>query len=270
MSKQMSTHLSDSVRERLLNLSRKRQDDFNLLLVRYAIERFLYRLSQSPFAHQFVLKGATLFTVWSGELHRPTRDLDLLGFGDSSSEVLQSLFSTICKLPVEDDGLVFDSSTIKVAEIRETQEYGGKRVTLSVYLGSAVIPLKVDVGFGDVITPGSVLSIYPTLLPNPEPHLRTYPKESVVAEKLQAMVVLGLANSRMKDFYDLWILSRHFSFQGPSLKQAIEATFTRRQTELSQSVPTALTAVFAKDSEKIKQWRAFLDRNALDVCDATS
>jgi hypothetical protein len=210
MSKKKTTNLAVSVRQRLLNLSRERQETFNLVLGQYAIERFLFRLSQAPFADQFVLKGATLFAVWSGKLHRPTRDVDLLGFGDSSNARLKALFSTLCELPVEPDGLVFDAGSIHVEEIRELQEYGGKRIILSVRLDTAVIPLRIDVGFGDIVTPGAAWLTYPTLLPFPEPYLRTYPKESVVAEKFQAMVMLGMSNSRMKDFYDLRILSRQF------------------------------------------------------------
>ena len=156
MTKRKTTHLAVSVRERLLNLSRHRQEDFNLLLVRYAIERFLFRISKSPFAQQFILKGATLFAVWSGKPHRPTQDVDLLGYGDSSSEGLRTLFATVCELPVEADGLVFDASNIRIEEIREAQEYGGKRVILSAYLDTAVISLQIDIGFGDVVTPGAV------------------------------------------------------------------------------------------------------------------
>lgn len=267
MTKRKTSHLAVSVRERLLNLSRNRQEDFNLLLVRYASERFLYRLSQSPFAQQFVLKGATLFAVWSGKLHRPTQDIDLLGYGDSSSEALRSLFATVCELPVQADGLVFDTSKIRIEEIREAQEYGGRRITLSAYLDTAVISVQIDIGFGDVMTPGAVWLTYPILLPFPEPHLRTYPKESVVAEKLQAMVMLGMANSRLKDFYDLWTLSYQFSFNGELLIEAIQATFAQRQTEIALPRPTALTAEFAEHAEKARQWQAFVSRNKLDVAD---
>ncbi len=263
MTHKKPSNLSISVRERLLNLSKQRQEDFNLVLVQYAIERFLYRLSQSPYANQFVLKGATLFAIWNGEMHRPTRDLDLLRFGNR--ETLQTIVASICDVPVQDDGLLFDANTIRVTEIREAQEYGGQRVAFTGYLGSAVISMKIDVGFGDVMTPGSVLSSYPTLLPFPEPRLRTYPKETVIAEKLHAMVTLGMANSRMKDYYDLWTLSRRFQFEGQMLKQAIQATFDQRQTEVSSVEPTGLTIGFAEDPQKIRQWQAFLNRSKLDV-----
>jgi hypothetical protein len=180
MSKKKTPNLAAPVRQRLLNLSRQRHETFDLVLGQYAIERFLFRLSQSPFADQFVLKGATLFAVWSGKLHRPTRDVDLLGFGDSSNERLKALFSILCELPVEPDGLIFDAGSIRVEEIRELQEYGGKRITLSVRLDTTVIPLRVDIGFGDVVTPGTAWLTYPTLLPFPEPYLRTYPKDETL------------------------------------------------------------------------------------------
>ncbi len=265
MTKRTTTRLAISVRERLLNLSRQRQENYNLILVRYANERFLFRLSQSPFAPQFVLKGAILFAVWGGEPHRPTLDIDLLGFGDNSPEALRALFATICELPVVDDGLTFDAHSIRIEDIREAQEYGGKRVALIARLDTAVISVQVDIGFGDIVTPGAVWLTYPTLLSFPEPHLRTYPKESVVAEKLQAMVMLGMANSRMKDFYDLWTLSREYTFESDILIRAIEATFNQRQTVITMPLPLALTETFAEHPEKIKQWQAFLNRNKLDI-----
>jgi hypothetical protein len=235
------------------------------VLAQYAIERLLFRLSQSPFANQFVLKGATLFAVWSGKLHRPTRDVDLLGYGDNSNERLIELFSQLCELPVEPDGLIFDAGSIRIEEIRELQEYGGKRIILSVRLDTAVIPLRIDIGFGDIVTPGAAWLTYPTLLPFPEPYLRTYQKESVVAEKFQAMVMLGMSNSRMKDFYDLRILSRQFPFDGITLTQAIQATFTQRQTVITSAKPTALTSEFGENLDKVKQWQAFLNRSQLDL-----
>jgi hypothetical protein len=269
MSNKKTTNLAASVRQRLLNLSRERQETFNRVLAQYAIERFLFRLSQSPFANQFVLKGATLFAVWSGKLHRPTQDVDLLGYGDNSNERLRELFSKLCELPVEADGLTFDADSIRVEEIRELQEYGGKRLTLSVRLDTAVIPLQIDIGFGDVVTPGAAWLTYPTLLPFPKPHLRTYPKESVVSEKFQAMVILGITNSRMKDFYDIWVLSRQFPFEGIILTQAIQATFAQRETVIAETTPTALTSEFGVNPIKMNQWQAFLNRNQLDLEDVS-
>lgn len=265
MSQLQKTNLAASVRQRLLNLSRQQQEDFKLLLSRYAIERILYRLSQSAVADQFVLKGATLFAVWTGKPHRPTQDLDLLGYGDSSSETLRATLATICTLPVEADGLTFDAMSIHTEEIRNGLVYGGQRVYLLAHLDAARIHVQIDIGFGDIVTPGAIWLEYPTLLPFPAPHLRMYPKESVIAEKVHAMVVLDTGNSRMKDFYDLWTLSHLFTFDGVTITQAIQATFERRQTALPTAVPAALTVGFAEHPSKATQWQAFLTRNRLDV-----
>jgi predicted nucleotidyltransferase component of viral defense system len=258
------TNLAASVHRRLLNLSQTRGENFNLLLVQYALERFLYRLVQSGYAHQFVLKGALLFVIWRLKEHRPTRDLDLLGYGDSSPEVLDRLFRNICAVEAE-DGLIFHPDSVRVREIREEQEYGGQRVHLVATLGQARIPLQIDIGFGDAITPAAEEVEYPTLLGFPALRLRAYPKETVVAEKLQSMVMLGILNSRMKDFYDIWALSQQFPFDGRILAQAIRATLERRRTELPQTPPVALTPQFAQEPSKITQWKAFLRRNQLDV-----
>jgi predicted nucleotidyltransferase component of viral defense system len=265
MTKKNEPNLAASVRQRLLNLSQQRQETFDFVLAQYAIERFLFRLGQSPFAHQFILKGATLFTVWSGKLHRPTRDIDLLGYTENSDEQLRELFATLCRLPVEADGLSFDAGSIRIGEIRELQAYGGKRISLLARLDTAVIPLQIDLAFGDVVTPSATWLSYPTLLSFPEPNVRAYPKESVVAEKLQAMVMLGMLNSRMKDYYDLWVLCRQFSFDGETLTEALRATFSRRQTVITPNIPIALTAEFAEHPDKMKQWQAFLNRNRLET-----
>ena len=263
------TNLAASVRQRLLNLKQQRQEEFSLILSQYAIERLLFRLSQSPATNQFILKGATLFAVWTGKFHRPTQDIDLLGYGDSSKNAVQSVFAALCELPVAADGLIFDASSIHLEDIREGLEYGGHRVNLTAHLDTARIPVQIDIGFGDVVTPSAAWLAYPTLLPFPAPYLRTYPKETVVAEKLHAMVEYGLGNSRMKDFYDLWTLSRLFSFDGAILAQAIAATFGQRHTPIPASAPTALTAAFADHPFKLTQWQAFLRRNRLDVAGAS-
>ncbi len=265
MTKSAVTNLPASVRQRLLNLSHQRQEDFNLVLSLYAIERLLYRLSQSPYAGQFVLKGAVLFSVWTGKLHRPTRDLDLLGFGDTSDERLREVFQAICRHDVPPDGMIFDAESIRVTQILEGQEYGGQRLQLNALLDTARIPVQIDIGSGDAITPGSRLTRYPTLLDFPAPELRSYPKETVVAEKLHAMVAHGVVNSRMKDYYDLWLLSRLFDFEGWLLAKAIRATFGRRDTPVPASTPIALSPQFATDTQKIAQWQAFLSRSRLDI-----
>jgi predicted nucleotidyltransferase component of viral defense system len=259
------TNLAVSVRQRLLNVSRQRQEDYNLVLSFYAIERLLYRLTQSPFASQFVLKGAVLFAVWTGRLHRPTHDLDLLGYGDGSAQALAQIFAAICKMNVTPDGIEFDPESIRVVEIREGQEYGGQRISLNATLDTARITVQIDIGFGDAIKPAAVLATYPTLLSFPAPQLRVYPKEAVVAEKLHAMVVHGLLNSRMKDFYDLWVLSLQFEFEGETVTEAIAATFSRRGTPLPDGLPLALTPEFSEHPDKRTQWLAFLRRSHLEV-----
>jgi hypothetical protein len=246
-----------------MNLSKKRREDFNLVLTHYGLERLLYRLSQSEHASDFVLKGAMLFAVWTKKAHRPTRDLDLLSYRDDSVENLANLFGEICQVEVEPDGLTFDSSTLRVEEIRENQEYRGQRVQLFAYLGNAKIKIQIDVAFGDVITPQAEEIEYPTLLDLPSPHIRAYPKESVVSEKLEAMVTLGMPNSRMKDFHDIWMISKIFKFEGSTLARAIDKTFDRRGTPIPQTTPPALSKDFAADREKMIQWRAFLKRIGL-------
>lgn len=258
-------NLPASVHQRLLNLSQQRGQEFNRLLILFAIERLLYRLAQSPFAGRFVLKGALLFLVWELPNHRPTRDLDLLGFGENSAATLTRIFQEVCNQPVIADGLHFDPQSIQVSAIREEQEYIGQRVELVAYLGRARLPLQIDVGFGDSISPSPIHTTYPTLLEFPPPTLRVYAKETVVAEKLHAMVEHDLGNSRMKDFYDLWTLSRLFAFDGAILTQAIAATCGQRKTVIPPSTPTALTAEFAAHPFKLTQWQAFLRRNRLEV-----
>jgi predicted nucleotidyltransferase component of viral defense system len=256
--------MAASVRQRLLDLSRRSGEDFRWLLTRYAMERLLDRLSRSEHARRFVLKGALLFALWTGEFQRPTRDLDLLGFGDSSAEGLGDVFRSLCSPRPADDGLVFSAETVSVEPIREDQVYGGQRVKLEARLGRARINLQVDVGFGDVITPKAEAVEYPTLLGMESPRLRAYPRETVVAEKLEAMVKLGMANSRMKDFFDLAILARSFAFSGPVLRDAIAATFRRRETAIPAELPIALGDAFAKDGGKLTQWKAFVSRNGLE------
>lgn len=251
-----------SVRARLLRLARERGEDFQLVLTRYANERLLYRLASSGHASRFVLKGAALFTIWTGEPHRATRDVDLLGFGDPSEEHIRSVFAEVLAVEVDDDGVRFDATTLDVGPIREEQDYGGVRVVLTAQVTSAKVRLQVDVGFGDAITPNAVNVDFPSLLDFPTPNLRAYPRETVVAEKLEAMVKLGQANSRMKDFYDLIVLSQTFPFEGELLVRAIAATFARRGTPLPAGLPVALTPEFTDDRMKTTQWGAFLRKSS--------
>jgi len=264
MSEPRQNNIAHSVRQRLLNISHEKGEDPNIIFIRYALERFLYRLSVSDKAGQFILKGAILFAVWTDRPHRPTRDLDLLGFGNDSVEELIKTIQQIITVEVEPDGLVFDSESIRISEIREGLDYPGKRVRLVARLGSAHrITLQIDIGFGDVITPQAEEIDYPTLLDLPAPHIKAYPCETVIAEKLQALVAFDMVISRMKDFYDLWIISKQFSFKGAILAKAIRATFHRRNTPIPSETPTALTDEFAANQDKQIQWKAFQNRTGL-------
>jgi len=261
--------LAASVRDRLLAQAKAKNEEFQSLLTRYAGERFLYRLSQSPYQEQFLLKGATLFTVWSGQPHRATRDIDLLGFGENSVAYLEEIFRTVCSAEVEVDGLVFNPSTVRGAVIKEGEEYEGVRLKILALLGQARIELQVDIGFGDAVTPTPYEIALPTLLDFPAAKLRAYPPETVVAEKFQAMTKLGMANSRMKDFYDVWSLSKMFCFDGEVLSQAIAATFARRDTLIPSTLPLALTPTFSGDQDKQRQWQAFIRKGKLQAGELT-
>jgi len=257
------TNLSASVLARLRNVAREKNTDYQLILRRYAIERILHRLSISPYRDQFILKGAMLFTAWLEDPFRPTQDLDLLGHGDPATSSIEAVFRAICQTHTEDDGLAFDTDGLKAAPIREDQQYGGVRVKTRAFLGKTRIPVQVDIGFGDAITPAAQELEFPPLLSQGGPLLKAYPKETVVAEKLQAIVALGRANSRMKDFYDLLALSRLFEFDGQTLALAIRATFDRRRTAAPTMLPDGLSQEFATDQEKQLQWAAFVRREPL-------
>lgn len=233
--------LTASVRQRLLNLSRARGEDFNLVLTRYALERFMYRLSRSSHGQKFVLKGAMLFPLWGGDARRPTRDLDLLGRGQNDVPSLEQTFREVLKTDVEPDGIMFLPESVRGERIREDEEYEGVRLRFEARLGAARVSVQVDVGFGDVVTPAAEETDYPVLLDFPAPRLLAYPRETAIAEKFEAMVKLGIANTRMKDFRDVWVLSREHSFDGVTLSVAISATFRRRGTSLPDGVPLALT-----------------------------
>lgn len=265
MTKEKPRNLAASVRQRLMNLSRARGEDFQFILTRYALERLLYRLSQSEHRDVFVLKGAMLFQLWGDQPHRPTRDLDLLGRGENSIPRFEEIVRAVCGMAVEDDGLAFSVESVRGDVIKEDQEYEGLRLTLECHLENARIPIQMDIGFGDVVTPAASEVSYPVLLDFPAPVLAAYSRESVVAEKFQAMVMLGMANSRMKDFYDLWILARQFDFQGPLLCEAIGATFERRRTLVPSDLPTGLSPEFSRDQSKQAQWRAFINKSKLDT-----
>lgn len=265
MSQNQPRNMAASVLQKLRDQARSQQENADGVQTRYALERLLYRLSQSQHRDQFILKGAMLFSVWSDEPHRATRDLDFLGYGESTVSHLEQVFRDICRVQVEDDGLEFKEDTVQGKRIKEEQEYEGVRINLRVlFAGTRTRSnLQLDIGFGDAVTPAPKNLKFPTILDFPAPNLRTYPRETVVAEKFQAMVKLGIANSRMKDFYDLWFLSQKFTFEGELLSLALIATFDRRKTLLPQEAPLALTPEFYENSTKQKQWKAFIDKGNL-------
>jgi Nucleotidyl transferase AbiEii toxin, Type IV TA system len=255
-------NLRASVRQKLLNLAQERNDDFGLVLTKYGLERMLFRLSKSKYRDTFILKGALLFELWTKERYRATRDADFLAKGDNSPERFMRIFRKISALEVQDDGLRFDSKTVQAERIKENEDYEGIRLTLTAFLDKAQIPIQIDIGFGDAISPGPIESEYPTLLNLPAPRLLTYPRETVVSEKLEAIVKLGIANSRMKDFHDLHSLSKTFEFDGKALINAVRATFERRGTAFPEGgSPLAFTPEFYEDENKIKQWKAFCNKN---------
>lgn len=260
-------NLAASVKQRLLNLARERGEEFNLLLNRFGIERLLYRLSRSEHGADFVLKGAMLFHLWTTAPHRPTRDVDLLGRGLPEPARLEQIFRAVCDSDVEDDGIVLLAASVTAEPIREGAEYEGIRIKLEGRLGSARLPMQVDVGFGDAGDPPPEECEFPVLLNHPAPRLLVYRRETVVAEKLHAMVDLGIANSRMRDFYDLRFLAATFEFGGANLTRAIVSTFARRRTAVPGSAPTALTDAFSRDAVKRTQWRAFVRRSRLETED---
>jgi hypothetical protein len=251
-----------SIRQKLSNLAQKRDDDFGLILTKYGLERILFRLSKSKYRNIFVLKGALLFELWTKERHRPTRDADFLATGDSSPERFVRIFQELSAFEFPDDALRFDAKTVKAERIKENADYEGVRVTLTAFLDKAQIPIQIDIGFGDTITPGPIETDYPTLLDLPSPHLLAYPHETVISEKLEAIVKLGIANTRMKDFHDLHSLANMFDFNGQILAEAIRATFLKRGTEFpSEGIPLAFTPEFYEDQMKVKQWNAFCNKN---------
>lgn len=264
MMKKRGTNVAASVRQRLMNLRQTMRENYNAILAQYVIERFLYRLSKSPVSHQFVLKGALLFRVWTGALHRPTKDLDLLGSGEPSPDAAARTVHQVIGSAVPDDGLTFLAETVVATEIREEQEYGGIRVKLTAMLGTARIPMQLDVGFGDAIMPAPRFQSYPTLLEMDAPRLLMYPPETVVAEKCEAAVTLGMANSRMKDFYDLLVIFRSCTMSEDALAQAMSATFCRRQTELPSELPVGLSDEFGGDAAVQRRWQDFLRRLETD------
>ena len=250
-------NLAASVHARLAQRRTSTGEDYNVLLVRFTLERLLYRLSRSSHREQFILKGAMLFALWEPALHRVTRDLDLLGFGHPTPERLADIFRELCRLEVEADGVDFDPRSVVCEDIRAQDEYAGIRVKLRATVGKAVVPLQVDVGFGDALPVAPEEITFPVMLGMAAPKLRAYSRETVVAEKLEAIVKLGMLNSRFKDYFDLHYLAQKFSFDGVLLAKSIAGTFARRGTAFPEKRPSGLTPMFGSDPAKIRGWQAF-------------
>ncbi len=251
-----------SARARLGQLARRRGVELQLVLSEFAIERLLYRLGISAYSDRFVLKGATLFKLWSGDERRATWDLDLLGRGPSGVADVVAVVRELGGIP-GDDGIAFVTDPIAGEEIREPDEYAGVRVRLDARLAGARIPVQVDVGFGDAVLPAPVREVLPTLLDHEPPCVLVYPRETMVAEKVEAMVSLGVTNSRMKDFFDVHRLAESAAFEGATLHRAIRATFERRRTPFPDGEPVVLAQGFLAAPERQTQWRAFLRRGRL-------
>jgi len=261
----MTTNLGASLRARLLNKAKADGVDFNQILVRFALERFLYRISQSAHSEFYVLKGALLFTLWYDMPHRSTRDADLLGFGESDLNTVRDTFREIAALEVE-DGIVFEPSSVTVEEIRKEAGYAGVRVLISATLDGARCKTQIDIGYGDAVTPSPIQASYPTLIEDlPAPKLRTYPIYTVVAEKFHAIALFGMANTRLKDYFDLYVIFSRENLNTMTLTQAINATFTRRGMDVPASLPVGMTDEFAMDSSRQAIWNTFVRKNDLVV-----
>ncbi len=253
-------NLPASVHARLTERARRDGRPFQEVLEYYGMERFLYRLSVSEQADKFVLKGALMLRVWEAPASRPTRDIDLLGRIENSPENVLRVMASVCEVDVEPDGLVFSAASLKAMRIKEDADYEGVRLRFEGRLDRTKIPMQIDMGFGDVVVPAAREISYPTLLDFPGPRLKGYPRETAVAEKFEAMVKLGTLNSRIKDFFDIWLVAQHFDFDGPLLARAITSTFRNRKTPI-EPVPVALTSEFAESPAAETQWRAFLRRS---------
>lgn len=260
MTRAAPRNVAASIRQRLLDHAKRHRARFQDILVRYGTERLLYRLSRSRHRDRFLLKGAVLFAAWAGAPHRPSRDADLLGLKAISADELIRMFRDIARPSDPQDGLVFDTQSLRAIEVTEQEEYPGVRLTLRASLDRAVIPLQIDVAFGQAVVPEPEVVQLPTLLDLPAPRLKAYPPEAVVAEKFEAVVKLGMIISRLKDFYDLWYILTQLSLPLPHLAAALSATFTRRGTPLPTETPTGLTPAFSADPSRQRQWTAFLDR----------
>jgi predicted nucleotidyltransferase component of viral defense system len=265
MSDPRPKNVAASAYAKLKNLANRKKCNLMHVLIRYAMERFLYRLSVSEYSKQFVLKGGNLFVIWQkGENFRPTIDSDFLYFGNADQTYLKNVFIEICTSPVDqEDGMRFDAESIDISPIREETEYGGTRIVFNAYLGTARIRLQFDIGIGDAITPPPEWAEFPVLLKGDIPRLRIYPKETAIAEKLETMVSRGMLNSRMKDFYDIWLLSELFDFNFTIVRQAVINTFSNRHVSLPIEPPECFAEEFYLSPIKQTQWNAFCRKNEL-------
>lgn len=246
-----------SIHQRLLNVSKQTGRPFNDLVIYYAIERFLYRLFRSRYANRVVLKGGLMLQVWNTPITRLTRDIDLLGRLSNDPARIRTVVQGICATAVDDDGLIFDAESVMTSRIAEDAAYEGVRATFKGRFGKVPLAMQIDFGFSDVITPEPAHITYPSILGQPPAQLLAYNRETVVAEKFEAMTKLGELNSRMRDFFDVWALAQGFAFDGPALVEAIRATFARRETEVEVE-PVCFTERFTSAPAKAAQWKGFV------------
>lgn len=254
-------NLPESIKSRLRNKAKESNRLYSEVLQYYCIERFLYRLSCSKYADKFILKGALMFMVWQIPERRTTLDIDFLAVYDNQVSAIEEVIKDVCLISVTPDGLVFDPKTVKGQSIREEMEYKGVRIKFIGLLDRSRIPMQIDVGFGDVVYPNPKVIRYPVILDLPEPNLKAYPVESLVSEKFEAMVKLSLLNSRMKDYYDIWLLIHKFDFNGQKLAGALKKTFNSRNTTLPKTIPIFAEEIYDERSDRQKLWKAFLNKN---------
>jgi len=260
----MTKDISASIRAKLKNIAKQEETDFNTALTRYGMERLLYRIGQSKYANQYLLKGALLFNLWYDMPHRPTMDIDLLGFGNNELDFLVNIFKDICSITA-DDGIIFDAESVSAETIKKEAGYTGARIQLFAKLSKAKIRIQVDIGFGDVVTPSPVNSNYPVLISDlPAPKVLTYPIYTVIAEKLHAIALLGMANSRLKDYLDLYVLLKAEKLNKKILLNAITSTFKQRGISLPKTIPTGLISEYSQDSSRQAMWLSFIKKNELE------
>jgi len=256
-------NIAASVRGRLQNIVRDTKRPFAEVLQYYGMERFLYRLSRSEHRQRFILKGALLFTVWDVQSRRTTVDIDFLAYADNAIAKMEAVIRDVCNAGVVSDGVEFAPGSVKGEKIKENADYEGVRIKFMGHLGTARIPMQIDIGFGDAVAPKPEAIDYPAILDFPKPRLRGYAFETVVAEKFEAMIKLGALNSRMKDFYDVWLLIRQFVFDGRRLSGAIARTFKNRNMGLPEALPFFAPEIYSEESDRNRIWWAFLEKNEL-------